>query len=83
VELIFALSEQVNYWLQRLEFYEAVPEFLRRAEPASRGLTNGPPYYASKRGGAFQLIRGQRYTVGDAALFPILHVRNSPLRGRF
>ena len=83
VELIFALSEQVNYWLQRLAFYEAVPDFLRRAEPASRGLANEPPYYAPKQVGAFQLICGQRYTVGAAQLCPILHVKNWPLRGRF
>ena len=83
VELIFAMSEQVNYWLQSLGFYEAVPEFLRRAEPTPKGLAHEPPYYAAKESGAFQLICGQRYTVGGATLFPILHVKNRPLRGPF
>ena len=83
VELIFAMSEQVNYWLQRLGFYAPVPEFLRRAEPAPRGLLHEPPYYTPKQGSAFQLICGRRYTVGDAHLVPILHVKNWPLRGRF
>ena len=78
-----AILEQVNYRLQRLAFYEVVPEFLRRAEPTPTGLAHEPPYYAPLQGGAFPLICGQRYTVGDAALFPILYVKNWPLRGHF
>jgi hypothetical protein len=77
------MSEQVDYSMQRLGFYDAVPELLCRAEPTPKGLENQPPYYAPQQGGAFQLICGQCYTVGDAALFPILHVKNWPLRGRF
>ena len=80
---MFAMSEQVNCWLHRLRFCTLVPEFLRRAEPTPKGLAHQPPYYAPQQSGAFQLICGRRYTVGDAALFPILHVKNWPLRGRF
>jgi hypothetical protein len=83
VELIFAMSEQVNYWLQRLGFYEAVPEFVRRAEPAARGLTHDPPFFSPRQTGGFQLICGRHYAVGDAQLYPILHVKNWPLRGVF
>ena len=32
------MSAQVNYWLQKLEFYPVVEEFLSSAEPKARGV---------------------------------------------
>ncbi len=83
VEVVFAMSLQVNYWLQKLGFYPPVPEFLRAAEPAPRGLKHEPPYYEARRGRAFQLICGKCFNVDGRRVIPILHVKNWPLRGVF
>lgn len=83
VEIIFAMSAQVNYWLQKLGFYPAVVEFLRRAEPKSVGVNSTPPYYAPEQDKAFQLICGQCYTAGKCRVVPVLHVKNWPLQGAF
>ena len=43
VEVIFAMSAQVNYWLQKLEFYQPVTEYLLYAKPKEKGVLNNPP----------------------------------------
>lgn len=83
IELVFAMSQQVNYWLQKLGFYPAMAVFLERAEPLSEGLQHDPPYYEPTKSRAFQLICGQCYSDGQRAVVPILHVKNWPLKGRF
>ena len=84
VKLIFAMSQQVNYWLQKLGFYEADPKFLKMAEPKEKGLASDPPYYDPKKPSAFKRICGNPYKVDDKyVLYPILHVKNYPLKGRF
>lgn len=86
IEIIFAMSLQVNYWLQRLGFYPAVDEFLSEAEPKKGGMTSEPPYYESTRGRVkpFTRICGKQYLTSDRRrLFPILHVKNWPLQGSF
>jgi len=83
VEIIFAMSTQVNYWLQKLGFYPPVAEFLRKAEPEPNGFAGEQPYYAPRQSKAFQLICGQCYTVGERKVVPILHVKNWPLQGAF
>jgi hypothetical protein len=83
IELVFAMSEQVNYWLQKLGFYPSVPEFLSRAEPKPSGMSHKPPYYEPKQGKAFQLICGRCYAHGNRKVFPVLHAKNWPLRGAF
>ena len=75
------MSLQVNYWLQKLGFYPPVDEFLSDAEPKKRGVSNEPPYYDPTRGRAFTLICGKQYITNDRqSIFPILHVKNWPLR---
>ena len=82
IEVVFAMSQQVNYWLQRFGFYTPVPEFLENAEPKSRGVNSQPPYYEPRRSRAFLSICGNRYQTDEGpALFPILHVKSWPLRG--
>jgi hypothetical protein len=82
IEVIFAMSLQVNYWLQRLGFYPAVSEFLSDAEPKPKGVNNEPPYYGTARSRAFTLICGKRFITNDQrSVFPILHVKQWPLRG--
>jgi hypothetical protein len=83
IEIVFAMSQQVNYWLQRLAFYPAVPDFLQLAEPKLSGVTAAQPYYDPKRSKAFGLICGHRYTDGKHEICPVLHVKNWPLKGPF
>jgi hypothetical protein len=83
VKLILAMSQQVNYWLQALGFYGPVVEFLKRAEPAPRGLSAQPPYYQARADSAFPLICGKKYLADSCyALYPVLHVKQWPLIGR-
>jgi len=53
IEVIFAMSAQVNYWLQKFSFYPAVFEFLDNAKPKPKGIDHKPPYYEPKRSGVF------------------------------
>jgi hypothetical protein len=84
LQLILAMSEQVNYWLQELGFCEANKEYLKRASPKTKGVNSDPPYYEAKSPGAFRLICGRRHLALEGIpLFPIVHVKNWPLRGAF
>ncbi len=84
IQVILAMSLQVNYWLQTLGFYPAVDEFLIRAEPKERGVTCEPPYYEPARDRPFLLICGKQYHTKDRrSIFPVLHVKHWPLKGRF
>lgn len=84
VTTIFAMSAQVNYWLQKLTFYPSIPQFVSSAEPKVKGINHNPPYYEPTRGRAFTHICGKRYTTNDGRnIFPILHITNWPLQGRF
>lgn len=83
IEIIFAMSEQVNYWLQKLGFYPYVTDFLNKSEPKTKGISNKPPYYEPQQSKAFQIICGHCYTDNSRKVLPILHVKNWPLRGLF
>jgi hypothetical protein len=84
IEFIFPMSMQVNYWLQKLGFYNSNNGFVECAKPSLVGIENEPPYYKESVGGQFRSICGYRY-VGDDKynLFPILHVKNYPPDDRF
>ncbi|HEY3295651.1 MAG TPA: hypothetical protein VGL38_09435 [bacterium] len=79
-ESIFAMSQQVNYWLQKLGFCEAVAEYLAGAEPRQKDAAKG--IYASKGTSPFLKICGSRLTAQGVPLFPILHVKQIPLDER-
>lgn len=83
VVLIFAMSQQVNYWLQKLNFYSPVAEFLMGAQPKEIGMNNKVPYYEPQHKGVFKLICGKCYFVSNRRLYPILHAKNWPLEGAF
>ena len=84
IKLIFAMSEQVNYWLQKLGFYKADAKYLKMAEPREKGLISEQPYYEPQKSSAFKRICGNKYIVNEKyALFPIVHVKNYPLNRRF
>ena len=84
VEVIFAMSEQVNYWLHALHFCVPRSDFLQRAEPKARGLDSRAPYYEPKIPKAFQQIAFRRHdTEAGIPLYPTVHVRSWPFRGPF
>jgi len=84
VQIIFAMSEQVNYWFQNLGFCSADSEFIDRAAPARHGLDHDPPYYQHTHSSAFQLICGKQFEGPNGIyLFPILHAKAWPLKDNF
>jgi hypothetical protein len=85
IEYIFPMSLQVNYWLQKLNFYNSGDDFLEKSEPKTRGLESELPYYSPRQGRTFLSICGKRYKItgGSQFLIPILHVKNYPLKSHF
>ena len=85
IKIVFPMAQQVNYWLQKLGFYSADAQFLEKAEPKEIGKNNEPPYYQPEQTGAFKLICGKMYqsTDNEYRVFPILHIKNYPLKGKF
>ena len=84
IKLIFPMSQQVNYWLQKLGFYSTDTKFLEKSEPKLFGVESEQPYYQPRQSGIFKDICGNKYIVeGKYYLFPILHVKSYPLKGRF
>lgn len=82
--IIFPMSQQVNYWLQKLGFYHTDTTFVERSEPRELGVNNAQPYYSPSKSGAFKDICGNKYVLdGQYYLFPILHVKSYPLKGNF
>jgi len=85
IEYIFPMSLQVNYWLQKLGFYNSDNNFVQLSEPKEIGLKNDPPYFQPKKNRTFTIICGKVFTVidGHQKVIPILHAKNYPLKGRF
>jgi hypothetical protein len=84
IEIIFAKSLQVNYWLQTLSFYSSTNKFVAESRPKQAGLQHAPPYYESIKPRTFQMICGNRYIADNKyALFPILHIKQWPLKDKF
>jgi hypothetical protein len=76
IDLIFPMSQQVNYWLQRFGFYCTDTEFLLKAEPKEKGIINESPYYEPKKQKAFLDICGNIYkTEASKKVIPILHTK--------
>jgi hypothetical protein len=84
VKLIFPMSQQVNYWLQKLGFYSGDSIFLAKSEPKENGKKNTQPYYQPQETNVFKLICGNEY-ISDIQYktYPILHTKNYPLKGKF
>lgn len=81
IEYIFPMSLQVNYWLQKLGFYNSRDEFMEKSTPKTNGIQNEPPYYEPKENRTFLMICGNRYQVngGTQTVIPILHAKRFPL----
>jgi hypothetical protein len=84
IELIFAMSEQVNYWLQALGFCTPKGDYLHKSAPKERGMNDKPPFYEPRAPRAFQSIAFRRHETDlGIPLYPIIHVRSWPLKGPF
>ena len=79
IEIIIAMSQQVNYWLQKIGFYFSTENYLEQSEPKMKMTENG--YYEPIGKSPFLRICGNRYFVGKIPLFPVLHVKQYPLKG--
>lgn len=85
IEYVFSTSLQVNYWLQKLGFYNSEEDFLEASKPRFKGVCNDPPYYEPQRSKSFQKICGKVYEPQNCGykVIPILHPKNYPLKGNF
>ncbi len=78
IELVLAMSQQVNYWLQKLGFYSSSENYLTKSEPKEYAAANG--YYEPKGRSPFLEVCGNKYYVGLVPLFPVLHVKQYPFK---
>lgn len=85
IEYVFPMSLQVNYWLQKLDFYNSNDNFVQLSEPKEIGVKNNPPYYQPKTNRTFTILCGNFFNLkeGKQHVIPILHAKNFPLKGRF
>ena len=82
IEVVFAMSLQVNYWLQELGFYGVDnADFLHGAQPRNAGLNGDPPYYQPVDAKVFGEIIGKPFGIpgSSSTLFPLLGPRDYPL----
>lgn len=81
IEYVFPMSLQVNYWLQKLGYYDSNDSFIARSEPREKGIKNDPPYFEPKYTLTFLLICGNIYSPieGQQKIIPILHSKQFPL----
>ncbi len=75
IELIFPMSQQVNYLLQKFGLYTSTEKYLEMSAPK-----DAAEYYEPVGKSPFLEICGNGYRVGSAMLFPILHVKHYPLK---
>ena len=79
IELIFPMSQQVNYWLQYFGLYQTPTDFVNKAKPKQKGILNNPPYYEAvkQRDYPFLEICGKVYDLNTGQkLIPILHTKS-------
>lgn len=82
IEYVFPMSLQVNYWLQKLGFYDSKTDFVTLTEPREYGLISDKPYFQPKNSRTFLLICGNIYKPnnGHQKIIPILHSKQFPLK---
>jgi hypothetical protein len=85
IEFIFPMSLQVNYWLQKLEFYSSDTDFVKETEPKEKGIKNTEPYFEAKKSRTFLKVCGNQYRItnGKQIVIPVLHSKNYPLKANF
>lgn len=76
IEIIFPMSQQVNYWFQRYGLYRTDTAFVENAQPKQKGIDNNHPYYEPMRQRAFLDICCEVYTLKTGQrIIPILHTK--------
>lgn len=80
IEVIIAMSQQVNYLLQKFGFYSSTPRYMEKSRPREKSASNG--YYEPIGEAPFLEICGNKYYAGSIPLYPILHVKQFPFKGR-
>jgi len=80
IELILAMSQQVNYLLQKLGFYFSTNHYLEESRPKEEAVQLG--YYEPIGRSPFLEICGNRYLAGKIPIYPILHVSSIRFGGR-
>ena len=79
LDVILPMSQQVNYWLQYFGFYKSTDKYLADSKPRQKGLES--EYYEPKGKAPFLQVCGNKYFHNEIPLFPILHVKQYPLKG--
>ena len=81
IQLVFAMSLQTNYWLQKSGFYGEDEKFIHGAQPRRVGLDSAAPYYQPVDGKAFSLICGNIYDAPKyrVKVVPTLAARDYPM----
>lgn len=79
IKLIISMSQQVNFWLQKLGLYFSTTIYLEKSEPKIKGIEAG--YYEPIGKSPFLDICGKKYYVDNIPIFPVLHVKQFPFRG--
>jgi len=85
IEYLFPMSQQVNYWLQKLGLYDSNNEFTEKTTPETKGVLNKLPFYEPKEKSTFLMICGNKYKVKETSqvVIPILHAKCFPLNKQF
>jgi hypothetical protein len=81
IQLVFVMSLQSNYWLQKLGFYNNDDAFIAGAQPRRIGLESSAPYYQPVDGKAFSLICGKIFDAPKyrVKVIPTLAARDYPM----
>ena len=79
IELIIAMSQQGNYLLQKLGFYSSTPNYMEKSRPKEKSASKG--YYEPVGKSPFLEICGNKYLAGQIPIYPVLHVKQYPLKG--
>jgi hypothetical protein len=78
IKIIFALSEQANYWLQYFGLYNSNDDYINEAKPNEKGLREN--YYKTEKKSPFLKICGKKFDCMGRDLYPVLHVKQFPLK---
>ncbi len=83
IQYVFAMSLQVNYWLQELGLYNSHDGFLEDTRPKENDVkVQG---FKANKGRTFLRICGKRFGINgfdNVLIIPVLHTKQYPLAGR-
>lgn len=84
IDLIFCLSMQANYWLQKSGLVEADELFVKGAEPRRTGISHIPPFYQPVNPKVFREICASSRPTQDGGIrtVALLPLKDYPLRDK-